>query len=70
MRFKEFLQLDEASYVGNIGMMEMFKFYQVATPDEKAHMKELLYAGKQEAAWDYLQRVTGVKLHTTPPSVD
>lgn len=61
MRLQE-VSLAEASYAGNIGMMEMFRFYQVATPEQKAEMKQLLSGGKQDAAWELLQRVTGVKL--------
>ena len=61
MTFAEYL-LVEASYKGNVGMMEMFKFYQVATPAQKIKMKELLEAGKQQEAWDFMQEVTGVKL--------
>ena len=28
-------KIDEAAYVGNIGAMEMFRFYQKATADQK-----------------------------------
>lgn len=61
MTFSEFI-LVEASYTGNLGMMEMFKFYQIATPDEKAKMKSLLSSGKQEEAWAFLQKVTDTEL--------
>ena len=54
--------LAEASYVGNLGMMEMFKFHQVATDEQKSKMRELIRAGKQSEAWQFLQRVTGIKL--------
>ena len=63
MRLQELKQLDEASYPGNLGMMEMFKFYQVATPEEKAHMKQLIANKELNAAWEFLQKVTGVELH-------
>lgn len=53
---------NEASYAGNLGMMEMFKFYQVASPEMKDLMRKLLAQGKEEAAWELLQKVTGVKL--------
>jgi hypothetical protein len=62
MQFKTFLSLIEASYEGNLGMMEMFKFYKVASAEEKNQMRKLLLAGDQEAAWKLLQKVTGVKL--------
>lgn len=62
MTFSEFLLLQEATYRGNIGMMEMFKFYQIASPEQKQQMRALLKAGRQEEAWGLLQKVTGVKL--------
>jgi Spy/CpxP family protein refolding chaperone len=55
-------ELREASYTGNIGMMEMFKFHQIATPEQKAQMKKLLADRQTERAWSLLQSVTGVKL--------
>jgi len=61
MRFAEFL-IVEASYVDNIGMMEMFKFYQIATSEEKDRMKKFLSSGEQEAAWEFLKKITGIKL--------
>ena len=38
MNFKDFLFL-EAKYPGNIGMMEMVRFYKVASDEEKARLK-------------------------------
>lgn len=61
LTFKEFMVL-EAKYKGNIGMMEMAKFFQVATPEQKAELKRLIAAGKQEEAWEFLQKVTGMEL--------
>lgn len=61
LTFKEFL-LFEAKYAGNIGMMEMAKFFQVATAEEKAKLKQLIAAGKQEEAWKFLQQVTKMEL--------
>ena len=63
MNFKSFLLLYEASYAGNIGIMEMVKFYRMATPKQKAELKALLQDQKQEEAWEFIQTVTGVKLH-------
>lgn len=56
------ITLMEAIYKGNIGMMEMFRFHQIATPEEKQLMKDLLAADKQEEAWELLKRVTKVEL--------
>jgi len=54
--------LAEATYKGNIGMMEMFKFYQIASDQQKEEMKRLLAVGKQDEAWELLKSVTGTKL--------
>jgi hypothetical protein len=62
MRLETIKPLAEASYRGNIGMMEMFKFYQVASAEQKKKMKALLDAEKFDEAWAFLQEVTGVKL--------
>lgn len=55
--------LSEASYPGNIGVMEMVKFYQIATDNQKAKMRDLLDNKKHLEAWKFLQKVVKVKLH-------
>lgn len=70
MKLSDIRPLTEASYKGNIGMMEMFKFYQVATTEQKQKMKSLIEAGKQEEAWEFLQQVTGVKLKEAAPAIE
>jgi hypothetical protein len=62
MKLSEFVNIDEASYEGNIGMMEMFKFYQLADQNTKYLMKKLISQGKNKEAWELLQKVVGVKL--------
>jgi len=52
----------EASYPGNIGAMEVAKFFQKATDEEKKAFKELLNKKKLGLAWLLIQKVTGVKL--------
>ena len=59
--FKEFIDLAELKYPGNIGIMELSKFYKIATLEEKAQMKKLLATDKK-AAWEFLQKVTGTEL--------
>jgi len=54
--------IDEASYEGNIGAMEVAKFFQKATDEEKRTFKELLNKKKLGLAWHLIQKVTGVKL--------
>jgi len=54
--------IDEASYEGNIGAMEVAKFFRQATDDEKKALKELINKKKLGLAWHLIQKVTGVKL--------
>lgn len=67
MKLEE-ISLVEASYKGNIGMIEMFKFYQVATPEQKIKMKSLINAKKYDEAWKFLQLVTNSRLHDLAPA--
>lgn len=53
----------ELAYPGNIGIMELTKFFQTATDEQKIHFKKLKAAGQMEEAWKYMQSVVGVKLH-------
>jgi len=55
-------ELREAAYEGNIGAMEMFKFYQVASDEQKKLMAFYLKQKFFDKAWDLLKRVTGVDL--------
>lgn len=52
----------EASYPGNLGMMELAKFFQTADDNQKKLLKQLLEKGKKGLAWKLIQDVTGVKL--------
>jgi putative chitinase len=52
----------EASYAGNIGAMEMAKFFQKADDQQKKILKDLIAKGKRGLAWKLIQDVTGVKL--------
>lgn len=63
LSFSEYL-LMEAAYKGNIGMMEMFKFFQVATEKQKRKLKALIKDKKESEAWKFLQDVVNVKLET------
>jgi hypothetical protein len=54
----------EASYAGNIGMMEVFKFYEIANPEQLSHFKFLMKMKQTKEAWELIQSVTGTKLHT------
>lgn len=52
----------EASYAGNIGAMEMAKFFQKASDQQKKILKDLIAKGKRGLAWKLIQDVTDVKL--------
>jgi hypothetical protein len=56
-------KVDEAAYVGNIGAMEMFKFYSVASNKQKQQLKQYIKDKKTKDAWSLVQNVTGTKLH-------
>ena len=57
------LKMYEASYSGNIGIMELIKFQKKATPEQKKKFDSLVKGKKNKEAWDMVQDVTGVKLH-------
>jgi predicted chitinase len=52
----------EASYPGNIGMMELHKFFSKATDFEKDLLKDLIAKKDFSRAWALIQGITGVKL--------
>jgi hypothetical protein len=52
----------EASYPGNIGMMELAKFFNIANDEQKTLFKQLLEKGKKGLAWKLVQDIVGVKL--------
>lgn len=52
----------EASYPGNIGVMELTKFFQKADDQQKELFKKLLEKGKKGLAWKLVQDTVGVKL--------
>jgi hypothetical protein len=52
----------EAAYEGNIGIMEVNKFFQIATPEQKKLFKQLLAVDRTKDAWRLVQDVTNVKL--------
>jgi hypothetical protein len=61
--FKSFQQLAEAAYAGNIGIMELIKFKQKATPEQKKTFDDHMKNKRHKEVWDLVQHVTGVKLH-------
>lgn len=52
----------EISYEGNVGLHEMVKFFQVATPEEVKRFEDLMSVNDLPNAWELLQQVVGVRL--------
>ena len=63
MRFKEYEELLEAAYAGNVGIMELIKFKQKANDKQKKEFDDHVKNKRHEQAWKVVQHVTGVKLH-------
>ncbi len=62
LRKEQFEELNEAAYVGNIGIMELAKFYNKADPRQVEMFKKLLTMKDYKRAWALVQGVTGTKL--------
>ena len=56
-------QITEAGYTGNIGIMELVKFQQKASPEQKKMLQSYIDKKKVKDAWKLVQDVTGMKLH-------
>ena len=56
------LYVQEAAYDGNIGMMELAKFYMKATPAEKTALQTAIQKKDFKTAWKMVQDKTGIKL--------
>jgi len=54
--------LDEASYEGNMGAVEVMKFYQSATDSEIDKLERFIARQDWSKAWKLVQKVTGVNL--------
>lgn len=59
---KNFSQIKEASYKGNMGFEEMMRFYEVASKSQATKLEKLLDEDDLEAAWDLVEKVTGKSL--------
>ena len=52
----------EAAYDGNIGIMELMKFYKEASKDMVDLLKRLIAANKNKEAWALIQKTTATNL--------
>jgi hypothetical protein len=57
--------MQEESYPGNLGFVEMFRFMQQASKSEVERMEKLLQAKKYAQVWAMLKKVTGSHLQGT-----
>ena len=55
-------EFDEASYEGNIGIMELMQFFKSAPPELVDRVKRLIDQGEKKQVWQIVQRHTGTKL--------
>jgi hypothetical protein len=58
---KETPKMKEAIYTNNAGVMEVFKFFKVATDAEKQQFDDLVNRGDQNAALKLVEKVLGIK---------
>ena len=58
---KETPPMKEAVYANNAGIMEMFKFFNVATDAEKKQFDDPVSSGNQNAALKLVEKVLGIK---------
>ena len=56
------MYVQEAAYDGNIGMMELAKFYMKASPADKQKLQDAIKSKRFKDAWKMIEKVTGVKL--------
>lgn len=64
---KETPSLKELIYSNNMGAMEVFKFFEKATDDEKAQLDTYINSGNQVAAWKLIEKVLGIKFQGSGP---
>lgn len=58
---KETPEMKEAVYANNAGIMEVFKFFNVATDAQKKQFDDLVNSGNQNAALKLVEKVLGIK---------
>jgi hypothetical protein len=60
LKFQEF---NESSYAGNLGVMELVKFNQKASKDQKEKLKQHIKNKEHDKIRSLIKDVTGVHLH-------
>jgi len=56
------MKLSELSYEGNVGVMELVKFFDKASPQQIRLFKSAIDSKMPDKAWKMVQQVTGTKL--------
>lgn len=58
---KETPPMKEAVFANNAGIMEVFKFFNVATDEQKRQFDDLINAGNQDGALKLVEKVLGIR---------
>lgn len=58
---KETPPMKEAVYANNAGMMEVFKFFEMATNEQKQQFDHYVNSGNHSAAFKLIEKVLGIK---------
>jgi hypothetical protein len=62
--YSQFLHtLFEASYKGNLGIMELVKFNKMASDNQKKQLKDHILNRRHTKARELIHTVTGTRLH-------
>lgn len=56
-------ELIEASYPGNLGMMELIKFKKLASVKQKQDLADHIKNKRHKEVGELIHKVTGTKLH-------
>jgi len=64
---KETPALTELIYDNNAGVMEIAKFFKVATPEQEDKLLNLMNNNKTKAAWNFIEEVLGIKFQGDGP---
>ena len=62
-RVQYFKHIDEATYVGNLGVTELVKFHSKATPQQKKQLQSHIQNKNHKQFRNLIKQVTGVELH-------
>ena len=64
---KEVSGLSELIYNNNAGVMEIGKFFNIATPEQEDKLLNLMNNNKTKEAWNFIEDVLGIKFQGDGP---